>query len=98
MLYTAIFFLQAAGPSWVSALMPLAIIAVFYFFILGPQMKRQRTQEKFIKDLGTGKEVYTTSGIIGRVVKVEDNIVTLLVDEKTKIRVIKSSISGEMKS
>jgi preprotein translocase subunit YajC len=96
MILNSIFFLQATsgGGSLMSMLFPLLIMAVFFIFIFLPQMRRQRQHTKFISELTTGKTVYTNSGLIGSIVKVDEKEVTLLVDEKTKIRVVKSAVAG----
>jgi preprotein translocase YajC subunit len=60
-------------------------------------MKRQKDQQKFIDSLKEGMEVVTSAGIIGRITKIDGAIVRLMVDEKTFIRVAKSSIQGEFK-
>lgn len=79
-------------------LFPLLILVVFYFFLLRPQIKKQKDQQKMIDSLKEGQEVVTTAGIIGKVVRIDGNIVRLLVDEKTYIRVLKQTISGEYKT
>jgi preprotein translocase subunit YajC len=96
MIFNNILFLQATGggSSIVSLIFPLLMIAVFFIFIFLPQMRRQKKQATFLKELTAGKEVYTNAGIIGRIVKVDDKEATLLIDEKTKIRVVKSTIAG----
>lgn len=90
-------FLQAptGGSSWMSMFFPLMIIVVFYFFLIRPQIKRQKDQQKFVESLREGMEVLTQAGIIGRITKIDGNVVRLMVDEKTFIRVVKQSITGE---
>lgn len=78
-------------------LFPLLIIVVFYFFLIRPQVKRQRETQKFIENLREGMEVLTQAGIIGRITKIDGNVVRLMVDEKTFIKVVKQSITGEYK-
>lgn len=78
-------------------LFPFLIILVFYFFLIRPQIKRQKEQQKFVENLKEGMDVVTNSGIIGRITKIEGTVVKLMVDEKTFIRVVKSSIQGEYK-
>ena len=77
-------------------LFPIAIVAVFYFFIMRPQAKRQKSQEKFVKELQKGDQVVTASGVLGKISKVDDGIVTLVVDNKTSLQVTKTAISREM--
>ena len=93
--------LQAApggGNPLLGMLFPLLIIVVFYFFLIRPQVKRQKDQQKFVDSLREGMEVVTSAGIVGKVTKIDGNIVRLLVDEKTFIRVLKSTITGEFKN
>jgi preprotein translocase subunit YajC len=76
---------------------PLAmILVVFYFFMIRPQMKRQKEQTSFSDSLEKGKEVVTASGMIGKINKIEGQVVTLEVANNTFIRVTKASISKEM--
>lgn len=87
---------QPGGSPW-GMIFPLLIIAVFYFFLIRPQSKRQKEVQKFQDELREGMDVVTNAGIIGRVTKVDGPIVRLMVDEKTFMRVVKSSIQGEYK-
>jgi preprotein translocase subunit YajC len=90
-------FLQAAGPaSYMNLLFFALIFVVFYFFLIRPQAKKQKEQTKFVDSMQKGDEVVTGSGIIGRINKIEDDIVTLEVGTKVFIRVVKSAISKEM--
>ncbi len=73
-----------------------AMFLVFWLFIIRPQAKRQREQKQFNDTLQKGEEVATASGILGRITKIEDNIITLEVGTKVYIRVVRSAISKEM--
>ena len=90
-------FLQAGNSAGIANLIFIALIfVVFYFFMIRPQSKKQKEQRQFMNDLEKGAEVVTASGIIGRINKIEDNIVTLEVGNKTYIRVTKTAINKEM--
>jgi preprotein translocase subunit YajC len=92
-------FLQAApgGSAFFSMLFPFLIIIVFYFFLIRPQIRRQKETQKFVESLKEGMDVVTNAGIIGRITKIDGNVVRLMVDEKTFLRVVKQSITGEYK-
>jgi len=93
-------FLQAApaGGSFLQSSWPLFLIpVVMYFFLIRPQAKRQKEQLAFMDSLKEGMEVVTSAGIIGRITKIDGAVVRLMVDEKTFMRVVKSSIQGEYK-
>jgi preprotein translocase subunit YajC len=91
-----IILLQTGGAGAINILFMVAIFAVFYFFLIRPQAKKQKEQTKFADQLEKGSEVITASGIVGKINKIEGNFVTLQVDTKTFIKVAKSAISKEM--
>ncbi|HLF62218.1 MAG TPA: preprotein translocase subunit YajC [Saprospiraceae bacterium] len=74
----------------------MLMLVVIWLFFFRPQAKKQKAQAKFIEELQKGDEVATASGLIGRVNKLEDSIVTLQIDQKTFVRVTKGSVSKEM--
>ena len=74
----------------------VAIFAVFYFFLIRPQAKKQKEQTKFVDQLEKGSEIITASGIVGKINKIEGNFITLQVDTKTFLKVSKSAVSKEM--
>jgi preprotein translocase subunit YajC len=89
--------LQSGSTGGVPQLIFFAsIFLIMYFFFLRPQVKKQKAQDNFAKDLTKGDEVVTGSGIIGRINKIEGNIIHLQIDQKTFIRVLKGAISKEM--
>ena len=91
------FILQAGGGGGIMGFLPLILmVAVIYLFFIRPQMKRQKEQNKFQEALQKGDHVVTSSGILGKINKIEDNIVTLQVDTKTFIQVTRASVSKEM--
>lgn len=81
---------QAAG--WTSWLMILAIIAIFYFFMIRPQQKQRKETQKFHDSLTKGTKVITAGGIHGRVVEVDGPTVLLEIASGIKIRINKTSI------
>ena len=77
-------------------LMPLAMFVVIYFFMMRPQAQARKAGEAFQDNLERGKDVVTSSGIIGKINKIEKGIVTLQVAPNSFLKVTKSSISREM--
>jgi len=88
--------LQVGGAGTINILFMVAIFAVFYFFLIRPQAKKQKEQTKFVDQLEKGSEVITASGIVGKINKIEGNFVTLQVDTKTFLKVTRSAVSKEM--
>lgn len=99
-------FAQAAEPAskgnapiWP---MMIALFAIFYFFIIRPQSKKQKETQAMLATVEKGARVITIGGIIGTIVSIkqadkekksDDDIIVLKVGDNTKIEMIRSSIS-----
>ena len=83
------------GGDYTQFLMLGGMIAIFYFFFIRPQQKKQKDQKKFIEEIKKGDSVVTLGGIHGKVVNIEDGLITLDVDRGNKLLIEKSSISLE---
>ena len=68
---------------------------IFWLFMLRPQNKKQKLQRQFLEDLKVGDKVVTASGILGKVVRVDDQTVTLDVG-KTQLQFTKNAVSKEL--
>ena len=89
--------LQSDPGALIGNFLPLIlIILVMYFFFLRPQAKKQKAQTAFINELEKGKKVVTASGIIGTIIKLDDQIVTLQISQKGVVDVLRSTVSHEM--
>ncbi len=77
-------------------LFPIAMLAVFYFLIIRPNQKKQKDQKSFTANLKRGDQVVTNSGLVGKISKVEENIVTIQIGQKTFLRFLRGTISKEM--
>ncbi len=73
----------------------LLIFVIMYFFMLRPQVKKQKEQNTFSANLKKGDQVATGSGMIGRITKIEDAVVELQVDSKSFIKILRTAISKE---
>ncbi|MDB5008879.1 MAG: preprotein translocase subunit YajC [Mucilaginibacter sp.] len=91
----ATILLQAGGGFGATQLITFGLIAVvFYFFMIRPQVKKQKDQKKYVNELKKGDKVITTAGIHGRILEIAET--TFLVEvENGKIRFDKSAISLE---
>jgi preprotein translocase subunit YajC len=70
------------------------IFAVFYFMLIRPQQKKQRDHEDWQKKVGVGDEVVTSGGLVGKITHVTDDVFTVEVGDKVRVRVMRSHISG----
>ena len=93
-------FLQAGGAGSASgslgmSLLPfLAIIVIFYFFLIRPQNKKQKETQKMLDALKKGDKVITIGGIHGTVSSVKENTVIVKVDDDCKLEFNRTAISS----
>ncbi len=86
---------QQGGGNPIIAFLPLILIfIIFYFLLIRPQQKRAKEHQKFLSSLKRGDRVFTSGGLIGHVVRVDENVVTLELANNIHIKVIKSYIAG----
>ena len=74
--------------------MIVLMIGAFYFFGIRPQKKQEREKNNMMNALAVGDEITTIGGIIGKIVSIkEETCVIETSHERTKIRILKTSIS-----
>ena len=83
---------QPGSNPWMSFLPLLLIIVVFWFFMIRPQMKRQKELTNFRNTLKKGDSILTTGGIYGTVFDIKEQYVIIEVDDKIKMKVDKAAI------
>ena len=88
---------NGAEPNPLMSFLPLIlIVVVFYFFMIRPQMKRQKELRKFRESIQKGDNVVTTGGIYGKVAEIKETTILLQVDEGVKLKVDKSAVVKDM--
>lgn len=92
-------FLQASGFDMSTMFMLVAFLIIFYFFIMRPQIVRQKKEKKFQEEIKRGAKVVMTSGIHGRIAEINENNNTVVIETGAgKIRFERSAISMELTS
>ena len=92
--------LALAGPPsgepspYASLIMMGLIFMIFYFVLIQPMKNKQKKLEDLAKQLKSGDKVILSGGIFGTIVGVDENAFQVRIDEKTRIKVLKSSVAG----
>ncbi|MDR1258206.1 MAG: preprotein translocase subunit YajC [Tannerellaceae bacterium] len=81
-----------ASSGIVSFLPIIAIVIIFYFFMIRPQQKRQKNIQKAREAIKAGDKVVTAGGIYARVKEVSDNYMLLEIADGVRIRIDKNSV------
>lgn len=94
---TLTIFLQAAGGGLGTLPFLLAMFAIMYFFMIRPQIKRQKSEKNFQATLKKGDRVIMTSGIHGKIIELNDNDNTCVIETSAgRLKFERSAISLEM--
>jgi preprotein translocase subunit YajC len=83
---------RPGGGMFELLIMPIGLVAIFYFLLIRPQQQRAKKHAALVTGLKRGDTVVTTGGLVGKVNKVFDDEISLDVGENVKVRVIKSMI------
>jgi preprotein translocase subunit YajC len=87
----------AGEPPPFVALIPYILIPlIFYFVLFAPMRTKQKKLEAMTSALKPGDRVLINPGIFGTVVSLEESALYVRVDEKTKIRVLKSAVAEKL--
>jgi len=84
----------AAGGDMNFIFVMIAIFAIFYFLLIRPQQKKQKETKAMLANLAHGDTVITVGGLHGKITAITDQIVTLEIADKVKVKVSRSHISG----
>jgi len=73
--------------------MPILLIVLFYFLMIRPQQRRMKQHQAMLAALKRGDQVVLSSGMIGKVVRVEEKEVGLEIASGVTVKVVKGMIS-----
>lgn len=82
----------AAASGWVNIALMAGIFAFMYFVMIRPQRKRQKELAALLSSLSRGDEVVLSSGMLGKILEVDDAYVSLEVGEGVKLRFQKHAV------
>ena len=85
----------AGGAEGALGFIPLIVIfIIFYFLIIRPQVKRAKDHKKLTESVTKGDEVVTGGGLLGKVVDVNDNFVSLEISDGVEVKVQRQSVAS----
>lgn len=80
------------GNPLVTVLMFGGLFVFMYLFIIRPQRKRQKEHTNLVSSLSKGDEVVMTSGMLGKIIKVDDNYVVLETSNNIELKFQKIAV------
>ena len=98
--YSLLVAIGSSGGTEPNSLVGMApfvlMILIFYFIAIRPMQTRQKKLEAMVTALKPGDRVIINPGIFATIVSLEDSSLFVRIDEKTKIRVLKSAVAEKV--
>ena len=86
---------QEGGSPVTSIVFLVLIFGVFWLFMIRPQMKKQKDQQKFREAIGKGDKIITIGGVHGKIIEVQDTTFIIEVEGNNRLKIEKSAVSME---
>ena len=72
----------------------IAMLLIMYALIIRPQQRQQKEHQKMVSAIQRGDAVVTQGGIHGKVTGLSDDVLTVEIADKVKIKINRSAIAG----
>lgn len=74
--------------------MMVIVFGIFYFLVIRPQQKQLKDHRLKLSRLKKGDEIVTTGGLIGTIQTLTDNILTIEIADKVRVRILRSQVAN----
>ncbi len=76
----------------------ILIFVIFYFLLIRPQQKRSKEHKALLDNIKVGEYIITSGGIYGRITGIKDNVITVEISDKVRVKLNRGNIAGVVKS
>ena len=88
----------AQQPSMLASFIPLILIfLIFYFLLIRPQQKKQKEHKILLDSIQRGDEILSSGGILGKVLKVDNDKLTVEISKSVNVTIIRSTVADVIK-
>ncbi len=88
----------AQQPSMLASFIPLILIfLIFYFLLIRPQQKKQKEHKILLDSIQRGDEILSSGGILGKVIKVDNDKLTVEIAKGVNVTIIRSTVADVIK-
>ena len=84
----------APGSSMAPFIMMAVFVVIFYFLLIRPQQKKQKEHQAMLSKLSAGDEVVLAGGILGRIVELGEQFLTIEIAENVRIKVQRFQVTS----
>jgi preprotein translocase subunit YajC len=83
----------------IAQFLPLIILfAIFYFLIIRPQQKAQKSHKAMLEGLTKGDDIITTGGLIAVIVKAEEDFIKIKLNDDTIVKLDRAYVAKKVES
>ena len=82
----------AAPPVWLTYLPIVGMVVIFWFLIIRPQMRQQKAHRDKVAAVKKGDQVVTAGGLLGKVIKVDDQYAEIEIAQGVRVKAVKATI------
>ena len=82
-----------AGDPMTGMLFFIGMIVIFYFLLIRPQQKRAKEHRKMVEAVGKGDEIVTNGGVLGKIVDMSDQYLTVEIANNVQIKLQRNAIA-----
>ncbi len=83
-----------SGPGIMDFAFPIVLLVLFYFMLIRPQSKRAKEHRLMQESLAKGDEVVTDGGLMGKIITIGDNAITVQLADNLEVKVRRESINS----
>ena len=87
---------EGGNPALIFMLQMVAIFAIFYWLLIRPQRKEQQRHQQMLESLAKGDEIVTNGGVIGTIVHVDGDRLTVKTGENTRLTVQRARVAQRL--
>ena len=88
----------AQQPSMLASFIPLILIfLIFYFLLIRPQQKKLKEHKILLDSIQRGDEILSSGGILGKVIKVDNDKLTVEISKGVNVTIIRSTVADVIK-
>lgn len=86
-----------AGPNMIGTIVMFGgLFAIFYFLLIRPQKKQQEAHQEMVEDLSKGDQVVTMGGVVGRIIHLTDDVVTIKTAGDTRLEIQRAKVGQRL--
>lgn len=87
---------QGGGSAAGTLIMLAMFVAIFYLLLIRPQRQQQKRHQEMVRELRRGDEVATIGGIVGKIIHVKDDRLTIKTAEDTRLVIERDKVARKL--